>query len=54
MKKFKNEKDVVLTMTDRELGMLKLLVISGLRKMGRKKFYEDRIEEFREIYIQLV
>ena len=39
MKKFTNENDVVLTMTDRELRILKILVTSGIIKKMEENFW---------------
>ena len=55
MKKFTNENDVVLTMTEQELGILKLLVITGIRKKMRIDFWtEEQKNKFKELYNQMI
>ena len=54
MKKFKNGEDVVLTMTERELRKMKMLVTSGIiRYMGEEFWSENQIEEFNKLRDQM-
>lgn len=46
MKKFTNGEDVVLTMTERELTMMKMLITSGIIK--RKQSYCESVEQIDE------
>ena len=54
MKKFKNGEDVVLTMTERENRLMKMLVTSGIiRYMGEEFWNDNQIEEFNKLRDQM-